>query len=289
MKIFLTGASGFVGGGLARYYADQGHEVFGTGRKSVQIPGVTFLAADLLQPDLAESFLAEIRPELVIHSAGVKDVRWCEAHPTEAAALNAELPGRLAGAAAAHGAKFAYLSTDLVFAGATGGYRETDEPRPELIYGKTKLAGERAVLAADPRAVVCRTGGVFGQSSPVFRWLKAELDAGRKVECFTDVRNSPTYIPDLAEMILSAKKRDVSGLLHTVGAEEVSRHEWFRAFVKASGLKESELVPTIAGEKRKEMLFAANSSLNAEKTYASLDFRPRTLAQAFGEMAKGQK
>jgi dTDP-4-dehydrorhamnose reductase len=282
-KILITGASGFVGQGLWKHFSDQGFVVTATGRKPNTAPN--YVECDLSDPDSANFLLAGKDFDYVLHCAGVKDVRWCESHAKEAFGINADAAGWLAEAAEKARAKFIFLSTDLVFAADRGGYIEFDPTDTELVYGKSKAKGEELVLAAAPSALICRTGGVFGSGSPLLKWLKDELVAGRNVDAFVDVVNSPTYLPDLGVMVVGLLENKKSGIFHTCGSESVSRFDWFRAFAKGQGLNSDLIRQAEAKGRYRELMLFPNSSLICEKTYKAISDRPRILAKAFSEIS----
>jgi dTDP-4-dehydrorhamnose reductase len=162
MRILITGASGLLGINLAVELA-QKHTVFGV-----------VIQSDLLAQGAVEQALDASQPDWVIHCAALANLDACEADPIRAAQLNTELPGRLAeyvarGGAREGKARLVHISTDSVFDGLRGGYTEEDTPNPPGVYSRTKLAGEQAVAAADPSAVIARVNlygwGITGKRS----------------------------------------------------------------------------------------------------------------------------
>jgi dTDP-4-dehydrorhamnose reductase len=123
-------------------------------------------------------------------------------------------------AAAASHARLVHLSTDLVFDGARGRYRETDEPAPVNAYGCSKLAAERRVVAAHPQATVVRTSLIYGRPDG-----RQERLAREGTRFFVDERRSPVHVDDLAAAVLELLDLDVPGPLHVAGADDVSRYE----------------------------------------------------------------
>jgi dTDP-4-dehydrorhamnose reductase len=225
----------------------------------------------------------------VIHAAGNKNVKFCEEHPEEAIRINALGTRNIARACHRTGSKLVYISTDVVFNGERGFYREDDIPRPKLAYGQSKLEGEQWAQAEFPGAAICRTGGVYGKSSPLLKWLDNELSNGRSVEAFTDVVNTPTYVENLAEMIEAIVERDLGGVLHTAGSQRVSRYQLFQSYARIFGLDETLVRPVTAGERRARMLLQADSSLSVERTaslvgvpFDSVDVGLERLRQAGG-------
>ena len=139
-----------------------------------------------------------------MHAAVLGRADHCEARPEEAERVNARLPGTLAAACRERGLRLVALSTDLVFAGDRA-FREEDAPGPLSVYGRTKLAGEEAVLAADPGAAVARVALVLGRghgprgtSSESVAWA---LRAGRTVRLFTDEYRTPVDPGSVADAV----------------------------------------------------------------------------------------
>jgi dTDP-4-dehydrorhamnose reductase len=272
-RILVTGASGFVGQNLARYFIEKGYQVV-VSYHNTALPSDLISAASSVKLDIRDSIavkrqLTTARFEVVIHAAGDKNVRHCEAHPDEAYETNVIGVTNVARACREIDARLVYISTDLIFAGTDGRYKETDRPAPLLVYSKTKLDGEKVMQELDD-AIICRSGGLYGKSSPLLRWLTCELLSGRPVECFTDVFNTPTFVWNLAEMIESILARNLQGIFHTVGPERANRFEFFRAYAREFELDANLLLPSEAGPRREELLLQADASLASESTQAQL-------------------
>ena len=105
-------------------------------------------------------------------------------------------------------------------------------PQPSLAYGRSKLQGERFAREELNDVAICRSGGIYGKGSPLLGWLSAELDAGRTVDCFVDVFNTPTYAENLGEMMETIIRKRLTGVFHTVGRERVSRFEFFKSYAR---------------------------------------------------------
>jgi dTDP-4-dehydrorhamnose reductase len=125
-------------------------------------------------------------------------------------------------AAAAAQVRLVHLSTDVVFDGTRGRYREEDEPSPVNAYGRSKLEAERLVAAAHPGATIVRTSLIYGGSEPG----PQERLARENTRFFVDERRSPVHAGDLAQALLELLELDVPGPLHVAGADDVSRYEF---------------------------------------------------------------
>ncbi len=279
--LLITGGSGFVGKNLADLFAPN-YSVVTTYFQHPPDPdsGAQTFRLDVTDAAEVSSIFDRLSPEVVIHAAGNKNVRFCEDHPDEAHRINAQGTHNVARACGNIGAKMIYLSTDLVFDCERGNYKEDELPQPKLAYGRSKLQGERFALEELKDVAVCRSGGIYGKSSPLLSWLSGEIDAGRAVDCFVDIFNTPTYLENLAEMLDVIMRKRLSGIFHTVGRERVSRFEFFRSYARAFGLDESLLLPISTAGMTESLFLQPDSSLSVAQT-------SKRLAIAFNSIAEG--
>lgn len=282
-RLLITGGSGFVGQNLARYFqpAWQTAITYWSHRPTFASES---LQLDVRDADAVFALFEKVRPNFVIHAAGNKDIKFCENEPAEAYRVNAEGTRNIARACRQSEARMIYVSTDLVFSCEEGNYKEEDLPAPRLSYGKSKLLGEKLASEELDNLAICRSGGIFGSGSPLLKWFSAEVEAGRKVECFVDVFNTPTYVENLAEMLEVVMLNDLAGIFHTVGRERVSRLEFFKAYADAFDLDVSLLSPaSISGVKEKVFL-QTDSSLSSEKTAAKLGIKFDSPKEGFARL-----
>jgi dTDP-4-dehydrorhamnose reductase len=221
----ITGAGGQVGRFLAAQAVGRGYEVVALTRREF----------DITDPAAAR---AHVRTgDLVINCAALTNVDAAEADPDAAHAVNAAGPGHIARACAVAGARLIHISTDYVFSGEFDGqqhrpYDITDPVGPLSVYGRAKLAGERAVHAELPEAHVVRTSWVYtGGSGTDFVAVMRGLAAGeRTVEVVDDQIGSPTYVGDLVAALLEVAVGGITApVLHAANAGTASRFEQARA------------------------------------------------------------
>lgn len=228
-KVSIIGASGFIGSRLLRHLREVGRgrlEVSGTGfaRAGGGLDRLDVTDGGALAAHLEQAF------DVVVLAAGTKDVARCEREPAWADALNAEPVEALLHLIRARGigTRLVYLSSDYVFAGDRGRYREGDPPAPRTAYGRTKARGERALLAAPGRHVVVRSAAVLGRGAVFLEWLLQGLREPGEVALYDDVFNSPTplgqLVAQLGELIL-APDADAAPIVHLVGDRRLSRWE----------------------------------------------------------------
>lgn len=200
-------------------------------------------ALDICELPTIERNLADVAPDVVINTAAYTAVDAAEKEPEAAMALNRDGAAMLARAAAERGVPIIHLSTDYVFDGTkVGPYDESDTPRPINVYGKSKLAGEEAVAAANPAHIIVRTAWIYSPHGRNFVSRMLELAKERdKLHIVDDQRGSPTYAPHLAEAILELAAhiagRDTegrAGVYHLAGSGTASWCELARAVFAAS-------------------------------------------------------
>ena len=234
MKILLTGSAGQLGRELVRSLACLG-EVVACDRR----------ALDLGDADALRSVLRATKPSVVVNAAGYTAVDRAESEPAAAEAVNGLAPGILAEEAKRCGALLVHYSTDYVFDGAKGApYTEDDAPAPLSAYGRSKLAGERAIAAVAGRHLILRTGWVFGLHGANF--MKTILRLARErdeLRVVADQRGAPTWTRHLADAtaLLLARRDAAEGLFHVAAAGEATWHGYAEAIVAtaaAAGLIE---------------------------------------------------
>ena len=171
-----------------------------------------------------------------------------ESNEARAFAVNERGARTVAEAAARHGLGLVHVSTDFVFDGAkTGPYTEDDTPNPLSVYGRSKLAGDRAVWAACPDALVVRTAWVYGPGGSNFpSKILAAARTRDEVRVVTDEVGSPTYSADLARGILELWLRGGRGLFNLAGSGSCSRFELAQEVIAAAGLP-ARVVPVASG------------------------------------------
>jgi dTDP-4-dehydrorhamnose reductase len=246
VRILVTGASGLLGLNLA-LEASQQHEVFGSVNNNViQTTTFTVLQSDLTAPGALEHIF-ECRPDWVINCAALANLEACEAEPVLAGKLNSELPEKLAKYVARGGARLVHISTDAVFDGRLGGYREIDTPNPLSLYARTKLNGEQAVLAANSEAIVARVN-LFGWSlsgkRSLAEWFFNNLSSGNSMLGFTDVFFCPLLANDLAKMLLMMLEKGLQGLYHVVSSECTSKYDFGVRLARQFDFDETLIEPT---------------------------------------------
>ena len=221
MKVLVTGAAGMLGRDVARAAAAANHEVVALGREDL----------DLLDAAAVAAAVERERPAGVVNCAAWTDVDGAEADEAAATAVNGAAAGELAAAAAAAGAAIVHPSTDYVFDGsARRPYVESDPTSPINAYGRSKLAGEHAVAAANPRHFVVRTSWLFGAGGRNFVETMLGLASHQdQVLVVRDQVGCPTYTGHLAAALVRLLDGQSYGLHHIAGQGDCSWYEFATA------------------------------------------------------------
>ena len=194
--------------------------------------------------------VAEFKPDCVINCASTGDVDRCEREPDWAYSVN-ELGSRLlARACTRSGAEMFHTSTDYVFDGSKQGYyTQEDEPRPESVYGKSKLAGEIAVGQEAARYYIIRTSWLFGVGGKNFGSRLFEYArANPRLKGVTDQTSIPTYAPDLAQRIEEIMELRAHGLYHGTNSGVGTWYDFAKLALELAGMSGVEIEPVTREE-----------------------------------------
>jgi dTDP-4-dehydrorhamnose reductase len=219
LRILITGAAGLVGRALVEHCVLSGDEVLAYDHK----------AFDIADRKAADALIAHRCPDAVINCAAWTNVDGCESDPDKAERVNALGPENLARACRHSGSLLITISTDYVFDGEKEGfYTQRDNPRPESVYGRFKLEGERRTQAEHARTIVVRSGYIFGPGGTNFLSNIVTLaQRGEKLKAIGDCYGTPTYARDLAVRLRELAAVDLPGIFHVVNSGEGASFETF--------------------------------------------------------------
>lgn len=217
MKVLVTGARGQLGRALAA-----------TAPAGVELLALDRGALDVSDAAAVTAAVAAAAPQLVVNAAAYTAVDKAETEREQAFAANGTAPGLLAAAARAAGARFAHISTDFVFDGnATTAYRPDSPTAPLGVYGESKLAGEHAVLAADPDAIIVRTAWVYAAEGGNFARTMLRLMRERpEIRVVADQIGTPTHADSLARAIWTLDAAGAKGIFHWTDAGVASWYDF---------------------------------------------------------------
>lgn len=230
MDIMVTGANGLLGQHLVSNLLLNGHRVHAVGRGVARVSaGINenflYHSLDIRdKPSLSALFASIPAIDVLIHAAALTQVDYCELHQQEAYDVNVNGTTYLLEAADAACAHVVYVSTDFVFDGVRGNYREDDPVGPVNYYGETKWLAEQQIQHTNMLWSIARTclvygNPVLGTRSNIISWVKENLEQGKPINVVDDQVRTPTYVKDLADGIQRIAEKGAGGIFHLAGKD----------------------------------------------------------------------
>jgi dTDP-4-dehydrorhamnose reductase len=234
VRVLVTGGTGYLGRVIIDRYAVRDDDVHALWHRQAAsaasaAEGITWHRSELADRHDSRALVARLQPDLVVHTA--------YSMTTDGDVVNGSAPGDLATASRAVGARFVHLSTDVVFDGTRGDYREDDPVHPITPYGQAKELGERLVREADPDALIVRTSLLYAGATPgpQEQLVARALDGDDDLAFFTDEVRSVAQVDDVADAVVELADRPTSGVVHVAGADAITRHEFARLLARSAG------------------------------------------------------
>jgi dTDP-4-dehydrorhamnose reductase len=283
MRIFITGGSGLLGSKIAEIALGKYEVYAGYCRNKPEL-------GEPVKFDLAKDsdleVIQKMKPEVIIHTAALTNVDECESNKALAYELNVEGTKRLVELAKDVGAFFVYVSTDYVFPGDNGRYKEEDKPNPINYYGHTKLLGEKYCDCIVRPCVIYGAKPASGNVNFAL-WIINKVRNGEEVKIVTDQFITPTLNTSLAKMLLEISERRLKGIFHMSGATRVSRHEFALRIADTFGLDKNLVIPSRMDEMAWLAKRPKDSSLDTSKASRYLKEKPLDLDMAL-EILEGE-
>lgn len=230
-KVLVTGSNGLLGQKLVYKLKErQDVELFASARGENRLldqTGYAYLPLDVTDKSNVEEVIGQVKPDWIIHTAGMTQVDDCEKDHLSCDLANITAVQYIVDTAEIFGSRLINISTDFIFNGAKGPYREDDEPDPLSYYGLSKLKGEQIVRNSRLDWVIIRTVLVYGivdnmSRSNIVLWVKDALEKGQTINVVNDQFRSPTLVEDLADGCILAMDRNASGIYNISGKDQLS-------------------------------------------------------------------
>jgi len=268
-RILITGGSGLLALNWALAVRDRCEVILGLHKRQVSLSGVSVKTIDLESVDYFVRVLEEVKPQVVIHTAGLTSVEKCESQPELAHQVNVTLAANVARACTLHGIKFVHISTDHLFSGNEPFVTEDQPVSPRNVYGQTKAEAEHRVLDSNSQALVIRTNFYGWGTSYRHSFSDTIIDAlraGKELTLFQDV----FYTPILAEVAALAVHDLIdlraSGIFNVVGDERLSKYEFGLKIAEEFDLDPNRIIPTMFADQPNLVQRPQDMSLPNQKT-----------------------
>lgn len=283
MKVLLTGINGFLGFYLARQLLEKGYFVIATGKGINRVsfethPNFIYREMDFTDPFRVHDVFEESKPEVVLHAGAMSKPDECERNQWQAYLVNVEGTLSLLLNAAEYKSHFIFLSTDFVFDGKEGMYREDALRNPVNFYGKTKLEAEDAVKEYEYAWTIVRIITAYGKSYSTRKSfpeiIKEILEKGEAYNVFDDQVRTPTYAGDIASGILSVIEKNATGIYHLSGMDVLTPYQMALQVASYLQLDHFKLKKVIATEFPQPAIRPLKTGFSIEKAKQDLDFSP---------------
>ena len=281
LKFLVTGSAGLVGQQVVKDLS-KSNQVFSCYNESKPEYGDS-VKMDLKNYEMISSVLTEIKPDVVIHLGAMTGVDLCEKEKTSASEINTKATEIIAKECSKLNSFLVYVSTDYVFDGNFGMYKEDDVANPLGFYGKSKLEGEKAVQNFSTNWCIARTSTPFGlhptkKSFPM--WVIENLQKQKQIDVLIDQFTSPTYIPNLSRMLIEISERRITGIIHVAGASKISRYQMASMISDKLNL-DGTLLKQISMNKMKWVAQRPkDSSLDVSRASSILNEKPQKIDQS---------
>lgn len=286
MKILIIGASGLVGGSLYKEFNKNSHQVIGT-YNNFPLPGLFKL--DITNKSEVEKVIKKVKPDWVLHPAAYANVDGCERNPELCYKINWQGVKNVVDSLRQNNLPFLFFSTDYIFDGKSGPYKEDDEASPLSVYGKVKLEMENYIKSNLNNYLIIRTCNVFGWEPQgknfVVRLIGDCPQRGLSpIKIVTDQIGSPTYVGTLTKAIKYLVEKGYAGVYNVSGRETLNRYQFALLIAQVFNLNKDLIKPTTTDQINQAALRPAKGGLKIDKVQAILPFKLPNAREGLEEM-----
>ena len=286
MRILITGAFGQLGYALQSVLSKNSHyDLICTGRRIKE--GQGGISLDIRNQVALKEIINTTAPDIVINLAAMTNVDACELNPKLAGEVNV---AGLQHICDSFSGKIIHLSTDYVFDGRSGPYKENDRLNPISTYGKTKLLSEQILLENDINNLVIRGNVLYDYSSDskasFLNWVVLSLQNNEEIQVVEDQFNNPTWTRSMADIIDLSITNNLDGIIHWGDADYISRYDFAIMIAKKFSLNKDLIKPILTSELNQPANRPLQSGLKTEKLVSILDIIPPSIDECLDEIIK---
>ena len=287
-KVIVTGSNGLLGQKILYILKDNPEiELLATGigeNRTTDKSGYQYLSADIGNAEEVAEMFESFQPDCIINTAAMTNVDACEIDKANAKRLNVDAVEYIIQNCQKYETHFIHLSTDFVFDGEAGPYREEDEPNPQSYYSQTKYDGEKLLMASGLDWCIIRTIIIYGvvddnQRSNLVLWTKNSLEQGKDITVITDQYRSPTLSEDLAQACVNAATKRACGIYHVAGKEIMSIIDSVKMVADFFGLDKKHILPISTAELNQAAKRPLKTGFIINKAIRELDFKPHSFIE----------
>lgn len=298
MKILITGANGLLGQHLTKLLLEQGYTVIATGKGDARMHpegwGDKYLyhSLDITDAIDVQTVMSAVQPEVVVHAAAMTQVDECELHSEQCERINVTGTSQVLVDAEVYSKHFIYVSTDFVFDGEQGDYKEEDELKPVSYYGFTKMQAEAITETSNIPWAIVRTCLVYGNTLQgtrrnIITWVKDSLEQGNAIKVVADQWRTPTYVEDLAKGIALIIEKKATGIYHISGKDLLTPYDIALQTADLFGLDKSRIEKVDAATFSQPGRRPPKTGFVIGKARKELGFEPLSFGEGLKKMFEG--
>lgn len=287
-RVLITGSNGLLGQSLLSLLLEGKNkfEVIGLslGKNRSGRDDFEYRSIDVTSESLLKENVLEIHPDVIINTAAMTQVDACEEHQQECDALNIGVVQSLISVAAQINAHVIHLSTDFIFDGKKGNYKETDAPNPISYYGRSKLKSEEILIDSKIEYTILRTILVYGKVQGMSRnnivlWVKEQLENKQEITLVEDQFRSPTYVENLALACKISMEKKALGIYHIASDSLLSIYEIGQQIAEVFELDASLIKPISTSTLNQLASRPIRTGFDLTKTAKELDLHPTSFQE----------
>lgn len=288
MKILITGSNGLLGQKIVKRCLKHHIDFIATSKgpnRNPLCPENKYRSLDITVQHEVDELVAELHPTAIIHTAAITNVDYCEDHPEECRLVNVKATEFLFHAAVRHNIHFELLSTDFVFDGENGPYKETDVVNPLSTYAKSKADAEEILLKSDyknwsvARTIIVYGTGIGLSRSNMILWALDALPKNQVMNIVNDQFRAPTWADDLAYGCVEIVLRSQTGIFHLSGPETLSISDIVIRIAKKINADTSLINQISSATLNQAAKRPPRTGFVLTKANSLLDYRPKTLEE----------
>lgn len=294
LKVLITGANGLLGQHLIKLLLDKNYQVVATGRGESRLPfepsdNYIYHSMDIANAFDTYAVMNREKPDVVVHAAAMTNVDDCELQPEQCERINVQGTAQILTDAETFSGHFIFISTDFVFDGEQGNYKEEDDTLPISLYGFSKLQAESMVQTSDIPFAIVRTCLVYGNllkgtRSNIVSWVKESLEQGKTIQVVSDQLRTPTYVEDLAKGIALIIEKKATGIYHISGKDWLTPYDIALKTAAKFNLDAGKIVKVDASTFKQPGRRPMKTGFVIEKARKELGYEPITFDEGLNLM-----
>jgi len=293
MNVLVTGANGFLGYYLIQRLLEKDFDVIATGKGTCRLPFThhsrfVYTEMDFTDPYAVHDVFQKYGPAIVIHGGAMTKPDECEQNQWQAYIVNVEGTVTVLLNAAEYNSYFIFLSTDFIFDGEKGMYKEMDTPNPVNYYGRTKLEAEELVKEYDYDWSIVRTVLVYGKPilsrSNILSIVKEKLEKGEPYNVPDDQVRTPTFVDDLAKGIIQLIEKKAKGVYHIAGRDVLTPYQMACETADHLGLDKKLIKRVTSSDFSQPARRPLRTGFDISKARVELGFEPISFAEGLRRM-----